>query len=86
MHRTQLCLEVEQYEWLEQEARRRGLSLAAVVREMIAEHRQRRPRAAAKTGRLAAIRGVAEGDGQPVGRNHNAFLYGRKRGRSGSSG
>lgn len=47
MHRTQISLEREQYELLAAEAQRRGVSLAAVVRE-------------------------------PIGRNHNRFLYGRQ--------
>ncbi len=79
MHRTQISLEREQYDLLMREARRRGISLAAVVRALISEQLQSRPRAGGKTLRFAAITGLGEGDGQGVGRHHNEFLYGRKR-------
>lgn len=79
MHRTQISLEREQYDSLMREARRRGISLAAVVRALISEQLQGRPRAGGKTPPLAAIKGLGEGDGQSVGRHHNEFLYGRKR-------
>jgi len=79
MHRTQISLETEQYDLLVREARRRGISLAAVVRALITEQLQGRARASSKTHRLAAIKGLGAGDGQPVGRYHNAFLYGHKR-------
>lgn len=78
MHRTQISLEPQQYDLLMREARRRGVSLAAVVRALVTEQLQVRPRARGKTP-LASITGLGEGDGQPVGRRHNEFLYGRKR-------
>ncbi len=54
------------------------ISLAAVVRALISEQLQGRPRADSKNPRLAALKGLGEGDAQPVGRHHNEFLYGRK--------
>jgi predicted DNA-binding ribbon-helix-helix protein len=80
MHRTQISLEREQYDSLMREARRKGISLAAVVRSLITEQLQGRSGKGAKTSQLAAIKGLGEGDGKPVGRHHNEFLYGRKRG------
>jgi hypothetical protein len=80
MHRTQISLETEQYDLLMREAQRRGVSLAAVVRALIVEQLQARRRTDGKKSPLAAIKGLGEGDGQPVGRNHNEYLYGRKRG------
>jgi predicted DNA-binding ribbon-helix-helix protein len=79
MHRTQISLEADQYDLLMREARRRGVSLAAVVRTLIAEQLQGTSRAAKTKDRLAGLKGLGEGDGQPVGRRHNEFLYGRKR-------
>ena len=76
MHRTQISLESTHYEWLLAESRRRGVSLSALIREMVAE------RSAAKGRRrdpLAAITGIATGNGEPVGREHNRFLYGKAR-------
>ncbi len=76
MHRTQISLESTQYEWLLAESRRRGVSLSALIRQMVAE------RAAAKGRRrdpLAAVTGIAAGSGAAVGREHNRFLYGKSR-------
>lgn len=76
MHRTQISLETKQYEWLLAESRRRGVSLSALIRQMVTE------RSAATRRRrdpLAAITGIAAGSGDPVGREHNRFLYGKPR-------
>lgn len=78
MRRTQISLEPEQYDLLTREARRRGVSLASVVRSLVTEQLRSPSRAAAKSP-LAAITGIGAGDGQAVGSNHNEFLYGRKR-------
>ena len=78
MHRTQISLEPEQYDLLMREARRRGVSLAAVVRTLVTEQLRPPLRASSKTP-LASITGLGEGDGQAVGSRHNEFLYGRKK-------
>ncbi len=74
MHRTQISLESKQYEWLLAESRRRGVSLSALIRQMVAERAAVRGR-----GRdpLSAITGIAAGSGDPVGRKHNHVLYGK---------
>ena len=77
MHRTQISLEREQYELLAGEAQRRGVSLAAVVRDLIARQ-LKRPAGRRRVDPLAEIKGIGAGTGEPVGRNHNRFLYGRK--------
>ena len=76
MHRTQISLEARQYEWLLAESHRRGVSLSALIRQMVTERS-----AAKRRGRdpLAAITGIATGSGDPVGRDHNRFLYGKPR-------
>lgn len=79
MHRTQISLEKEQYETLVREARRRGVSLSALLRELV---KARYPKRSARAGRadpLASIRGLGAGTGEAVGRKHNQLLYGRKR-------
>ena len=76
MHRTQISLEPTQYEWLLAESRRNGVSMSALIRQLVAEN------SAAKVRRrdpLAAITGIASGNGEPVGREHNRFLYGKAR-------
>ena len=80
MQRTQISLEREQYDLLVTEAQRRGVSLAAVVRQLIAERLREPKRSAGRRGDpLAAITGLGAGTGAAVGRNHNRFLYGRDR-------
>ncbi|MDO8631961.1 MAG: hypothetical protein Q7R41_15860 [Phycisphaerales bacterium] len=74
MHRTQISLETGQYEWLLAESRRRGISLSGLIRQMVSERSATRSR-----GRdpLAAVSGIAAGSGDPIGREHNRFLYGK---------
>jgi hypothetical protein len=80
MHRTQISLDRDQYELLTREARRRGMSLSALLRELVNARYQKRPRRARRAkDPLAAIIGIGSGTGEAVGRNHNVFLYGRKR-------
>lgn len=79
MHRTQISLEREHYELLAAEAQRRGVSLAAVVRDLIARRLGKSARRRRGIDPLARITGIGAGTGEPVGRNHNRFLYGRKR-------
>lgn len=76
MHRTQISLSEEQYEALRRESRKQGISLSALIRKLIAEHLmdhddQRDP--------LSTLAGIAEGSGEPIGREHNRFLYGKNR-------
>jgi hypothetical protein len=76
MHRTQISLESGQYEWLVAESRRRRISLSGLIRQMVSERS-----AAGGRGRgrdpLAAVTGIAAGSGDPIGREHNRFLYGK---------
>lgn len=73
MHRTQISLEPEQYRRLGEEARLRGISLAALIRNLIDEHlgRQRPP----EQDPLDDLIGIGQGSGAPVGREHNRHLY-----------
>lgn len=74
MHRTQISLEQEQYRLLGIEATRLGISLSALIRNLVDEHFQ--------TGGgpledpLDAVTGIGSGTGDPVGREHNRYLYG----------
>jgi Ribbon-helix-helix domain len=79
MHRTQISLEREQYQLLVREARRRGISLSALLRELVVARYQRPKGPRAQSDPLAKITGLGEGTGEAVGRSHNKLLYGRKR-------
>lgn len=75
MHRTQISLEQEQYRRLGEEARRRGISLSALIRRLVDEHLGRGGRP--EDDPVAAVAGIGTGSGEPVGREHNRYLYGK---------
>ena len=79
MHRTQISLEREHYELLAAQARRRGVSLAALIRDLIAIRLGISARRRRGVDPLARMTGIGASTGEPVGRKHNRFLYGRKR-------
>lgn len=79
MHRTQISLETEQYELLTREAQRRGVSLSALLRELVGARYQRSKPKGSRPDPLASITGLGAGTGERVGRKHNRLLYGRKR-------
>jgi hypothetical protein len=74
MHRTQLLLEPEQYRHLGDEARRRGISLAALIRGLIDDHlgRSQQPE---EEDPLEGLVGIGEGSGEAVGQAHDRYLY-----------
>ena len=74
MHRTQISLEPEQYRLLGDEARRRGISLAALIRSLVDDHLGRREPPCEDP--LDALVGIGKGSGEPIGREHNRHLYG----------
>ena len=72
MHRTQISLEPEHYGYLSAEARRLGVSMAEVVRRIVAERmRSQRPH-----DPFADLVGAGEGDGRFSGADHDRVLYG----------
>ena len=74
MHRTQISLEQEQYRLLGIEARRLGISLSALIRSLVDEYFQ--AGGAPVQDPLDAVTGIGSGTGDPVGREHNRYLYG----------
>ena len=74
MHRTQILLEEEQYRLLGIEARKKGISVSALVRKLVNRHFQggRQP----QPDPLDSIIGMGSGSGEAVGRDHNRYLYG----------
>jgi len=69
MHRTQLLLEPWQYEALRTRAKRQGLSLSALVREIVAAYLDE----GRGRSRLHLMEGVAEGPGRA--KDHDRVLY-----------
>lgn len=76
MHRTQISLGEAQYAFLLERSRREGVSLSELVRRLVAEEMARQGGEGDALDRLA---GIGEGDGQPVGREHDRALYGERR-------
>jgi hypothetical protein len=75
MHRTQISLQEIQYERLLHEAQRLGISLSELIRRLADDYfAQHHP----TVDPLSTLAGIGHGDGQPVGREHNRFLYGSK--------
>ena len=74
MHRTQISLEHEQYRLLGIEARRQGISLSALIRRLVDGYFK--SRTDLKQDPLEAVTGIGSGTGDPVGREHNRYLYG----------
>jgi hypothetical protein len=71
-HRTRISLEESQYKRLVQEEKQLGISLSELLRRMIDTRFEKVP---PPEDPLSAIDGIGEGDGQPVGREHNKYLY-----------
>jgi len=73
-HRTNIILEYDQYVFLKDLAKRTKRSISAVVRELVEEkikHLYRRK----ETDSIFSIIGMASGDGSPVAREHDKYLY-----------
>ncbi|MCY4016198.1 MAG: hypothetical protein OXF43_01540 [Gammaproteobacteria bacterium] len=70
----QILLEQEQYRLLGIEARRKGISMSALVRTLVDTHF--RSRNEHREDPLESIIGIGSGTGEAVGRDHNRHLYG----------
>ena len=74
MHRTQISLEQDRYRLLGIEARRRGISLSALIRGLVDEYFNTGSKPVRDP--LDVVTGIGSGTGDPVGREHNRYLYG----------
>jgi plasmid stability protein len=75
MRRTQIILEEWQYQTLRSRADQQGRSVSDLVREILRNALVPPPQ---KERRLSAIEGIGQ-DPSARGREHDRFLYGRKR-------
>ena len=77
MRRTQIYLAEEHYRALKERARRRGTTLAAVIREILDESLK----GGAGRGKdpFDQVIGIGKGDGEAVAENVDDYLYGHKR-------
>ena len=77
-HRTQISLEEWQYDMLIEISGKTKKSLSSIIRDLLAEKFTKQ--AADKTGDpLFTLIGIGSGDGTPVAREHDRYLYGKKK-------
>ncbi len=77
MHRTQISLEKWQYQYLIEQARQTRTSISSVIRQMITKEIATSVPPRSDDDPLFSIIGMVQGDGQPVGRDHDRYLYGK---------
>ncbi len=74
MRRTQISLTQSEHEFVRRGARRRGVSMAAFIRDLIQERMaQRHP--LPPDHPLRNIIGIGRGDGSPVSEKHDEYIY-----------
>ena len=76
MKRTQISLTEHEYDFVRREARRRRMSMAAVLRELVRDRMRRQSRLPSDHP-LRNIIALGRGDGAPVSEKHDEYLYGR---------
>jgi cytochrome P450 len=73
MHRTQIMLDQPQYDFLMEEARRQGSSMAAVIRHLVTEHMSHN---APEDDALESIIGIGADGGGLAEADHDRIIYG----------
>ena len=77
-HRTQISLEDWQYQMLLEISRKTKKSLAGIIRDLIAEKFSKQP-ARKREDELFTLIGIGAGDGSSVARDHDRYLYGKRK-------
>ncbi|HMR34201.1 MAG TPA: hypothetical protein PKA13_24095 [Geminicoccaceae bacterium] len=76
MHRTQIMLDKPQYDFLMEQARRHGTSMAAVIRRLIVEQMDQE---VPVDDPLEDIIGIAHGGAPVAESDHDHIIYGTDR-------
>lgn len=77
-HRTQISLEDWQYQALLEISGRTRKSLSSIIRELITEKYRKQTGKPAEDP-IMGIVGMASGDGASCAREHDRFLYGKRK-------
>ena len=77
-HRTQISLEDWQYQMLLEISKKTKKSLSGTIRDLISEKFSKQPERRSKDALLKII-GIGAGDGSPVAREHDRYLYGKRK-------
>ena len=78
MHRTQISLEKWQYRYVVDQALRTRTSISEIIRRLISEQAGRVVAGQREGDPIFGIIGIASGSGQPVGREHDRYLYSKE--------
>lgn len=77
-HRTQISLDDWQYQMLLEISRKTKKSLSAIIRELLSEKLMIQV-VNKKKDPVSGLIGIGSGDGSPVARKHDKYLYGKTR-------
>jgi len=76
----QISLEDWQYQYLRQISSKTGRSVSGILREWVLESIRARTQETASQDPFFDIIGMVSGDGTPVGREHDRYLYDNDKG------
>ena len=77
-HRTQISLEDWQYQILLEMSKKEKKSLSSIIREFLTEKFSKQV-VKTKEDSVWSIIGIGSGDGSPVAREHDRFLYAKRK-------
>ncbi|MFA4830462.1 MAG: hypothetical protein WC855_06185 [Thermodesulfovibrionales bacterium] len=77
-HRTQISLEDWQYQILLEMSKKEKKSLSYIIREFLSEKFSKHV-VKTKEDSVWSIIGIGSGDGSPVAREHDRFLYAKRK-------
>jgi len=77
-HRTQISLEYWQYQALQEMSKKTKKSFSGIIRDLIREKFSKET-LKTKEDTLWGIIGLGAGDGSPVAREHDRFLYAKRK-------
>lgn len=77
-HRTQISLDDWQYQRLLEISRKTKKSLSAIIRELLSEKLLAQV-VNKKKDPVSGLMGIGSGDGSPIARKHDKYLYGKTR-------
>ncbi len=79
-HRTQISLEDWQYQILREMSIKLKKSLSCIIRDLLTEKLSRETSKTEKDSILGII-GIGTGDGLPAAKEHDRFLYAKRKGK-----
>ncbi len=79
-HRTQISIEDWQYQILLETSKKLKKSLSGIIRDLLTEKFSKETAKPEKDS-IFGIIGIGAGDGLPVAREHDRFLYAKRKGK-----